>query len=214
MQASRQIDDVRMLMTMTRAATSPETGAPGTDDSTPDVTALLEAWSHGDEAELMEVVQEELLRIAGNIFRGERRDHTLQPTALVAEVYLKLEGQRRVDFRHRTDFFAVAAKLMRRVLVDHARRHSADKRGGQTVQIALDQASGLPTGLVPEIIALDDALIDLERRSPRQSRIVEMRVLVGLNLEDIAAVEKISLSTVSWDWNAARLFLLSQLSPS
>ncbi|MCP4662503.1 MAG: RNA polymerase subunit sigma-70 [bacterium] len=209
---------------MTRSATSPATstgdsttGDSGTDDSTPDVTSLLEAWSHGDDAalaELMEVVQEELLRIAGQIFRGERRDHTLQPTALVAEVYLKLEGQRRVDFRHRTDFFAVAAKLMRRILVDHARRHSAGKRGGQTVQVALDQASGLPTGLVPEIIALDDALIDLERRSPRQSRIVEMRVLVGLNLEDIAAVEKISLSTVSRDWNAARLFLLSQLSPS
>ncbi len=219
MQASRQIDDVRMLMAMTRSGTSPAsgTGSSDTGDPTADVTALLEAWSRGDDtalAELMEVVQEELLRIAGYLFRGERRDHTLQPTALVAEVYLKLEGQRRVDFRHRADFFAVAAKLMRRILVDHARRHSAGKRGGQAVQIALDQASGLPTGLVPEIIALDDALIDLERRSPRQSRIVEMRVLVGLNLEDIAAVEKISLSTVSRDWNAARLFLLSQLSPS
>ncbi len=219
MQISRQIDDVRILMTMTRSATGPATGAgdSGNGDQTPDVTALLEAWSRGDDtalAELMEVVQEELLRIAGHIFRGERRDHTLQPTALVAEVYLKLEGQRRVDFRHRTDFFAVAAKLMRRILVDHARRHKAEKRGGQTVQVALDQASGLPAGLAPEIVALDDALLDLERRSPRQSRIVEMRVLVGLNLEDIAAVEKISLSTVSRDWNAARLFLLSQLSRS
>ena len=132
----------------------------------------------------------------------------------MAEVYLKLKGQRRVDFRHRADFFAVAAKLMRRILVDHAQHHGASKRGGGTVQVALDQASGLPADLVPEILALDDALIDLERRSPRQSRIVEMRVLVGLSLADVAAVEKISLSTVSRDWNAARLFLLSQLSSS
>ncbi len=224
MHTSRQIDDVRILMTMTRSATSPATGTGGpapadspSDDPAPDVTALLEKWSGGDDtalAELMEVVQEELLRIAGNIFRGERRDHTLQPTALVGEVYLKLKRQRRVDFRHRKEFFAVAGKLMRRILVDHARRHKAEKRGGQTVVVELDRASGLPDGLAPEIIALDDALLDLERRSPRQSRIVEMRVLVGLKLQDIAAVEKISLSTVSRDWNAARLFLLSQLSRS
>lgn len=108
-------------------------------------------------------------------------------------------------------FFAVAARLTRSILVDHARRHRAQKRGGDSVQIAFDDALGLPEALAPEVVALDDAVIDLARRSPRQSRIVEMRVIVGLTLEEIAAVEKISLSTVFRDWKAARLFLLSQL---
>ncbi len=202
------LDDVRLLAIMTQPAG--------------DVTALLEAWSRGEHsalAQLMDVVQKELHQLASRLFRGERPNHTLQPTAVVHEVYLKLQGQRRVDFHHRAEFFAVAARLMRRILVDHARRHRAVKRGGRTVQVALDgvafdEAAGLPAHLAPEVVALDHALIDLERRSPRQSRIVEMRLLVGLTLEEIAGVEKISLSTVSRDWKAARLFLLSQLQPS
>ena len=182
-----------------------------------DVTSLLEAWSGGDDSalvELMDVVQKELHLIARGLFRRERPGHTLQPTALVHEIYLKLENQRRVDFRHRREFFAVAARLMRRVLVDHARRHGAVKRGGRAVQVELDASAELPEHLAPEVLALDHALIDLERRSPRQGRIVEMRVLVGLTLEEIAAIEKISLSTVSREWRAARLFLLSQLRAS
>ncbi len=187
-----------------------------------DVTALLDAWSAGDSsalAELMHVVQHELRRIARRQFRGERPDHTLQPTAVVNEVYLKLKGQRQVDWRGRAEFFGVAAKLMRRILVDYARRHGAGKRGGGTARITVEEAFGLPEGrhkgtstiLLPELVALDDALFDLARRGPRQSRIVEMRVIVGLTLEEIATVEGISLSTVSRDWKAARLFLLSQL---
>ena len=182
-----------------------------------DVTALLEAWSGGDDSalvELMEVVQKELHLIARALFRRERPGHTLQPTALVHEVFFKLESQRRVDFRHRREFFAVAARLMRRVLVDHARRHDAVKRGGRAVQVELDASAELPEHRLPEVLALDDALIDLERRSPRQARIVEMRALVGLTLEEIGRVEKISLSTVSREWRAARLFLLSQLQAS
>lgn len=179
-----------------------------------DVTALLEAWSGGDDsalAELLEVVQAELHQMARGLFRRERPGHTLQPTAMINELYLRLEGQRRVDLRHRRQFFAVAARLMRRVLVDHARRHGAVKRGGRALQVELDASADLPDDLAPEMVALDDALLDLERRSPRQGRIVEMRVLVGLTLEEIAGVERISLSTVSREWRAARLFLLSQL---
>ncbi|MEM1207072.1 MAG: ECF-type sigma factor [Acidobacteriota bacterium] len=199
--------DVKVLATMTQPAG--------------DVTTWLDAWRRGEEGalvRLMEVVQDELHGMARGLFRGERRGHTLQPTAMVNEVYLRLERQHRITLRSRTEFFAVAARLMRRVLVDHARRHGAAKRGGDAVRVELEDAH-LPEGLLhggraPEVLALDLALLDLERRSPRQSRIVEMRVLVGLTLEEIASVEGISLSTVSRDWKAARLFLLRQLRPA
>ncbi len=194
------LDDARLLAIMTQPKG--------------DVTALLDKWSAGDAsalAELMDVVQHELRRIARRQFRGERPDHTLEPTAVVNEVYLKLKGQRQVSWRGRAEFFGVAAKLMRRILVDHARKHAATKRGGEAVRIPVEEALGIPETLLPEVVALDDALLDLARRSARQSRIVEMRVIVGLTLEEIAAVEKISPSTVSREWKAARLFLLSQL---
>jgi len=179
-----------------------------------DVTDLLDAWNRGDASalsRLTEAVQKELHEIASRFFRGERRDHTLQPTAVVHEVYLRLTGQRQVHWRGRAQFFGVAAQLMRRVLVDHARRHRAAKRGGEALRIPMDEALGFPAHLAAEVEALDDALIDLARRSARQSRIVEMRVIVGLTLEEIAAVEGVSRSTVSRDWNAARLFLLREL---
>ncbi len=197
---SPPLDDARLLTIMTQPSG--------------DVTGLLDAWSAGDAsalAQLMDVVQHELRRIARRQFRGERPGHTLQPTAVVNEVYLKLKGQRQVSWRGRAEFFGVAAKLMRRILVDHARRHGARKRGGETIRVPVDEALGLPEQLLPEVVALDDALLDLARRSPRQSRIVEMRVIVGLTLEEVAAVENVSPSTVYRDWKAARLFLLSQL---
>lgn len=179
-----------------------------------DVTDLLKAWSQGDcnaLERLMEVIQSELHKIAKRFLRTERSSHTLQPTALINELYLKLTDQRQIEWRGRAQFFAAAATLMRRILVDYARRHEATKRGGQTIRVTLDEADDIPADLVPDILALDHALIDLARRSPRQSRIVEMRVLVGLTLEEIAAVEKVAPTTVSRDWKAARLFLLSQL---
>jgi len=194
------LDDARLLALMTAPAS--------------DVTALLDAWSEGDPSalvELMDVAQKELHRIASRLFEDERADHTLQPTAVVNELYLKLKGQRQVEWHSRAEFFAVAARLMRRVLVDHARRHHALKRGGGTVRVALDENLGFPSELAPRLTALDDALISLAHRSPRQSRIVEMRIIVGLTLEEIAAVERVSPSTVSREWRAARLFLLSQL---
>ncbi len=179
-----------------------------------DVTELLEAWSQGDREALgvlMETAQAELRRMARGLFRRERQSHTLQPTAMVNEVYLKLESQRQVSWHNRVEFFAVAARMMRRILVDHARRRDALKRGGPAVNVVLDESLGFPKHLVPEITALDEAMLDLARRSPRQCRIVEMRILVGLTLEEIAMAEGISRSTVLRDWRAARLFVLSQL---
>jgi RNA polymerase sigma factor (TIGR02999 family) len=186
------------------------------DRITDDVTLLLDAWSRGEAHaldRLMEVVQEELRAIAGHFFRHERPDHTLQPTAVVNELYLKLAGQREVRWHSRAEFFAVAARGMRQVLVDHARRRHAEKRGGGLVRVAFDQDLGFPEAMAPDVVALDDALGDLERLHPRQSRIVEMRVLVGLTLEEIAAVEKTSRATVAREWRTARLFLLRQLRP-
>ncbi len=197
------LPDVRLLLDMT-----PETG---------DVTALLEAWNEGDATalpRLMERVRDELHTIASRLFHRERVGHTLQPTAMVNEVYLKLVGQRQVGWRNRAQFFGVTAQLMRRILVDHARKHHTAKRGGGAVHLTLDEAVGLPADLAPDLLTLDQALCDLERLSPRQSRIVELRVMVGLELAEVAEVLGVSRPTVSRDWRAARLFLLSQLRPS
>ncbi len=181
-----------------------------------DVTALLDAWNQG-EAEaldrLMDAVQEELRVLAGRLFRHERRDHTLQPTALVNELYLRFAGQRKVQWHSRAELFAVAARGMRRVLVDHARRRDAEKRGGGLVRVAFDEALDFPAGTAPDVLALDEALLDLERLHPRQARVVEMRILVGLSLEEIAAVEKVTRATVAREWRTARLFLLRQIRP-
>ncbi|MCP4546825.1 MAG: sigma-70 family RNA polymerase sigma factor [bacterium] len=184
---------------------------------TAEVTALLDAWSQGDPealAQLMEVVQKELHQIASRAFKKERAGHTLQPTAVVHELYLKLTAQRQVPWQSRGEFFSAAAGLMRNILVDHARKHRSRKRGGQAIRIPLEDVVDLPNELAPEVIALNDALIELARRSRRQSRIVEMRIFVGLTLEEIAAVEKIALSTVSREWTTAKLFLLCQLQGS
>ncbi len=181
-----------------------------------DVTALLDAWSQGEARaldSLMDVVQQELRTMAGRFFQHERPGHTLQPTAVVNELYLKLVDQRKVQWHSRAEFFAVAARGMRRVLVDHARRREAEKRGGGLVRVAFDESLGFPDAMAPDVVALDDALRDLARLHPRQARIVEMRVLVGLTLEEVAAVEKISRATVAREWRTARLFLLSQLRP-
>ncbi len=183
------------------------------DADAPEVTGLLDAWNRGEPGALdsvIEAVHHELHEIASRLFRSERPGHTLQPTAVVNELYLKLREQRRVSWRNRAQLFAVAARLMRRILVDHARRNAADRRGGGSVRISLETVRDLPAE-APEIVVLDHALRDLERRSPRQSRIVEMRVFVGLTLEEIAAVEEISRATVSRDWKTARLFLISWL---
>lgn len=182
-----------------------------------DVTALLDAWNEGDNAaldQLLDIVYQELRHIAEHLLRNERSDHTLQPTAVVNELYLRLADQRRVSWHKRAEFFAVAARVMRRILVDHARRRMAVKRGSASTRLALDSDLGFPSQLAPDVLALNEALMDLERRSHRQTRIVEMRLVAGLTLEEIAAVENVSLSTVSREWRTARLFLLGQLRAS
>ncbi len=183
--------------------------------STHEVTALLDAWSGGDPkalAELMPLVYDELHRIASRQFRREGEGHTLQPTAVVNEVYLRLKGQRKVRWHGRAEFFAVAAKLIRRVLVDHARRRGRLKRGGDVPKVPLDEEFGLPDSKAPGVLALDDALEALDRLAPRQSRIVELKIFGGLTLEEIAGALSVSRSTVRREWNAALLWLRRELS--
>ncbi len=180
-----------------------------------EVTALLDAWSGGDPkalAELMPLVYDELHLIASRQFRREGRGHTLQPTAVVNEVYLRLKGQRRVRWHSRAEFFAVAAQLIRRVLVDHARRRKRLKRGGDVPKVPLEEELGLPDSKTADVLALDDALQALFRLAPRQSRIVELRIFGGLTLEETGSALSISRSTVHREWNAALLWLRRELS--
>ncbi len=181
-----------------------------------EVTALHDAWSEGEPdalAELMPLVYDELRRIAMSQFRREGKSHTLQPTAVVNEVFVRLKGQRQVGWRDRNEFFAVAAKLIRRVLVDHARHRNRLKRGGDVPRVPFDEMLGRAELRAPSLIALDDALEDLARMAPRQSRVVELKIFGGLTLEEIADALEISRSTVHREWNAALLWLRRELSP-
>ncbi len=183
------------------------------DDSS-EISQLLDAWSQGDSEaldQLMPLVNDELRRIASRFFRDEPSSHTLQPTAVVNEAYLKLKGQRKVQWHSRAEFFGVAAKLIRRILVDHARHRQAGKRGGDVLKVPLDEAKALPEDQDPDLIALDDALEDLARLDPRQSRIVELRIFGGLEFKEIAKVEKISRVTVWREWTSVLLWLRREL---
>ncbi len=182
-----------------------------------DLTVLLLDWMAGDEdalERLTPAIYEDLKRIAHNRLRGERAGHTLQPTALVNEVYLRLVDQKRVQWTCRAHFFSVAARLMRRVLVDHARRRQAGKRHAQAAAITLDLAAGLAEPQDVDLMRLDDALKDLGKLDPRQSRIVELRFFAGLTIEETAAVLKISPATVKLDWKMARAWLFRELERS
>jgi len=180
-----------------------------------DVTALLRAWSRGDaEAgeRLLPIVYGELRRQAARLLRRERRDHTLQPTALVHETYLRLIEQRAADWKNRTQFFAVAATAMRRILVDHARRHGARKRGGSWDRISFDETRrAWPGPPDVEILALEEALEELAVLDPAKVRMVELRFFAGLSLEETAAVLGVSESTVTRDWRLARAWLFRRL---
>ncbi len=184
-------------------------------DTSSEVSQLLDAWSSGDpEAldQLMPLVVDELRRIASNFFRAEPLNQTLQPTAVVNEAYLKLKDQRKVQWHSRVEFFAVAATKIRWILVDHARRRQAEKRGGKVLVVPLDEVIVPPEDRDPDLIALDDALRDLARLDPRQARIVEMRIFGGLTRKEVAKVERIGLSTVCRDWDSALLWLRRELS--
>lgn len=180
-----------------------------------DVTALLRAWSRGDAdagERLLPIVYGELRRQAARLLRRERRDHTLQPTALVHETYLRLIEQHAADWKNRTQFFAVAATAMRRILVDHARRHGARKRGGSWDRISFDETRrAWPGPPDVDILALEEALDELAVLDPAKVRMVELRFFAGLDLEETAAVLGVSESTVTRDWRLARAWLFRRL---
>ena len=178
--------------------------------SQPDVTQLLLDWSRGDQSsldKLLPVVYQELRRLAQHYLRQERPDHTLQATALVHEAYLKLIGAQSVEWQNRAHFFAVAAQVMRRVLVDMARQRRAQKRGGG-LKVPLDEALGLPgeEGGV-DLVGLDEALDRLAEVDPQQSRIIELRYFGGLSVEETAEALGVSPRTVKREWRVARAWL-------
>lgn len=174
------------------------------------MTELLLGWSDGDDesrAQLMDLVYQELRRIAGAQLRGERRDHTLQATALVNEAYLRLIDQTRVQWRNRAHFFGIAAQLMRRILVDHARRQRAAKRGGGATVLAINEevAAGLERDF--DLVALDDALAQLQAFDARAAQLVELRFFGGLTIEETSEVMQLSPATIKREWSTARAWL-------
>jgi RNA polymerase sigma factor (TIGR02999 family) len=178
-----------------------------------DVTGLLLAWSDGEESardQLITAVYEELKRTASRHLRSERDDHSLAPTALVHETYVKLVDQHRVHWQNRAHFFAIAARVMRRVLVDHARTRAAAKRG-KGVTIPLDSDHDVAVPVNADVLALDVALDTLAAMDERQSRIVELRYFAGLTVEETAATLDISPITVKRDWAHARAWLFREL---
>jgi RNA polymerase sigma factor (TIGR02999 family) len=174
-----------------------------------EVTSLLKHWSGGDREaleRLMPLVYDELRKLARAYLRSERPDHTLQPTALVHEAYIRLIDQKNVVWQNRAHFFGIASQMMRRILVDHARRRQAAKRGAPTFHLS-DPAGEPVRERDPELLALDRALTDLERLDPRQARVVEMRFFGGLTVEEIAEVAGLSSTTVKREWRTARAWL-------
>ena len=181
-----------------------------------DVTAMLQEWSEGDRdvpARLMPLVYAELRRLAGVYMRRERADHTLQPTALVHEAYLRLSEQTHVAFADRAHFFGVAAKVMRRILVDHARRHGAEKRGGVQRQLSLDEVIGTIAADDLDLVALDEALQHLAKQDKRKAQIIELRFFAGLTVEDTAEVLGVSAPTIKNDWRVAKAWLRREMNP-
>jgi RNA polymerase sigma factor (TIGR02999 family) len=179
------------------------------------VTELLVQWSRGDSAAreaLIPIVYDELRRVARHCLASQPRNQTMQSTALVHETYLRLVGRTSVHWENRVHFFAVAAQLMRRILVDHARKRYAAKRGGNPLMLTLDDAIALPQKRELDLVALDDALNDLAALDERQSRIVELRFFGGLSIEDASHLLDLSPATVKREWATARTWLFSQMS--
>ena len=175
---------------------------------------LLRAWGGGDlqaRDELLPLVYRELRRQAAGYLRHEREDHTLQPTALVHEAYLRLAGQDRIAWRNRAQFFGVAAQMMRRILVDHARARGAAKRPGAAIKVVFDERAGALRPRDCELLALDEALTDLATLDPRLGRIVELRYFGGLSEQEVANVLDTSRSTITREWQTARTWLFRRL---
>jgi RNA polymerase sigma factor (TIGR02999 family) len=179
-----------------------------------DVTRLLARWKDGDEAalqQLVPIVHEELRRLARRQMAGERAGHTLQPTALVNEAYLRLVNLRQMQWQDRAHFFAMGARLMRRILVDFARSRGYQKRGGGAQQVSFSEALAVPEGQPTDVVALNDALEALADVDERKSRVVELRFFGGLSVEETAEVLSISRETVRRDWKFAKMWLLRHL---
>jgi RNA polymerase sigma-70 factor, ECF subfamily len=179
------------------------------------ITELLYELKSGEQealGDLLPLVYDELRRLADSYLRRERADHTLQPTALVHEAYLRLIGQKPIDWQNRAHFFGVAARLMREILIEYARARSRQKRGGEfKTVISLDDAVSFSNEKQLDVIAIDEALSQLENLDERQARIVEMKFFGGLNIEEIAEVLGISPATVKREWSSANLFLYKMM---
>lgn len=182
--------------------------------SSHDVTRLLKEWSGGDQSaldQLMPLVHQELRRLAHQYMQREKPGNILQTTALVNEAYMKLVDQTQIDWQNRSHFFGIAARLMRRILVDQARNQHSLKRGGHDLQISLSEAESVLHEQAVNVIALDDALTTLAEINSRQSEIVELRFFGGLSIEETAKVLDVSPGTVMRDWTFARAWLLREL---
>src|SRR4051812_39590610 len=186
-----------------------------TASSQHEITRLLVDYSGGDKAaldQLMPLVYDELRRLAHSYLRRERPGHTLQTTALVNEAYLRLIDQHRVEWQNRAHFFGIAAQLMRRILVDHARSRHADKRGGAARHVPLDEAVVVSAQRAAEVLALDEAMTALSALDERTGRTVEMRFFCGLSIVETAAVLAVSPGTVMRDWTLAKAWLHREIS--
>ena len=187
-----------------------------TTPSRREVTELLMAWSDGDPAaleQLTPLVYQELRRLARHYMGQERQGHTLQATALVNEAYLRLIDVNRMHWQNRAHFFAVSAQMMRRILVEFARRRHRHKRGGEAPRVELDEALQMAEPRDADLVALDDALRTLSSMDARLSQVVELRFFGGLSVEETAEVLKVSPETVMRDWKTAKVWLLRELSP-
>jgi RNA polymerase sigma factor (TIGR02999 family) len=178
------------------------------------ITQLLERWSNGEEDardKLMPLVYDELHRLAATYLRRERREHTLQPTALVNELFLKFSEQHRMSWQNRAQFFGVAAQFMRRILVDYARAHYAAKRGGDRYCVSLRNIGAFGAQPDADLLALHDVLNELEAIDPDQARIVELRFFGGLTIKETAEVMQTSHATIEREWKVAKAFLKREL---
>ena len=190
-------------------------GPSSPDRSRPHVTELLLAWGNGDRValdELVPIVHQELRRLARLQMRGERDNHTLQTTALVNEAFIRLVDLRRIRWQDRAHFLALSARLMRRILVDHARSRNYHKRGGGVMNVTLDDMLIASPERGADLVALDDALDGLARVDPRKSQVVELRFFGGLSVEETAEALKVSPETVLRDWRLAKVWLLREIS--
>lgn len=184
------------------------------ETSSKEVTQLLAAWRDGDRSaldKLLPLVQDELHRLAHRYMSREREDHTLQTTALVNEAYLKLIDQKVVHWQNRAHFFGIAAQIMRRILIDHARKHLGPRRGGGNT-ISLEEVAVVSDERAAELVALDDALKSLSEVDERKGRVVELRYFGGLSVEESAEVLGVSVDTITRDWRRAKAFLRRELS--